>query len=467
MKSSQHTTSMPVGPMLREISGWHQRLRQLHERLRPYFARPEVFEHTLLYLQAVLSDIPRKNGWQIAEQARQAHPYGMQRLLSRAVWDQDGVRDVLRRLVKDTLLPPVAAPQDEAPFPVLVLDESGIPKRGRHSAGVAPQYCGRTGRVENCQVGVFLSYVTSLGHGLIDRELYLPEDWCADPVRRQATHIPQTLTFQTKPELAQRMIECAQAAGLPIAWVVADTVYGHSPQLRSFLQEQGYAYALAVPCTEVVCVQTKTGSILLGDVATLAQQALHTKDWQRLSQSLGTKGARLFDWARLPVVQAGVADGRHWLVVRRCLDDPSELAYYLVWAPLDTPLPTMVQAIGARWHIEEDLQATKGLGLDQYEVRSYLGWYRHITLVLLASAFLVDITVQSHFTAAAAQAAACTALIPLTPSEARHLLAHLFWPAPTSAPLICHWSWWRRTHQYWAGYYHRRRRQKASSPSGC
>ena len=198
------------------------------------------------------------------------------------------------------------------------------------------------------------------------------------------------------------------------------------------------------------------------DVASIAQQAFRARDWQRLSQSLGTKGERLFDWARLPIVQAGVADGRHWLVVRRCLDDPHELAYYLVWAPPETPLPTMVQAIGARWRIEEDLEASKALGLDHYEVRSYLGWYRHLTLVLLASAFLVGITVQSHLTAAAPQRVrGLPGTHPLTPSEARHLLAHLFWPAPTSASLICQWSWWRRTHQYWAGYYHRRRRQKA------
>lgn len=462
MKYPQHTTSEQVEPFLREIGCWPLRLRELHARIATCFARPEVHQHALLYLQAVLSDIPRKNGWQIAEHAREARPYGIQRLLSQAVWDQDGVRDSLRAWVYHLLTPPRSPGEaDEAPFPVLVVDESGFPKRGRHSAGVGPQYCGLTGRVENCQVGVFLSYVTALGHALIDRELYLPQDWCADLPRRHAAHIPETVTFQTKPELAKQMLQRVQAAHLPIRWVVADTVYGHCPDLRQWLQEQGYAYALAVPSTEVVCVQTPAG-LLLSDVGSLAQQALRARDWQRLSQSLGTKGERLFDWARLPIAHAGVADGRHWLVVRRCLDDPHELAYYLVWAPLETPLPTMVAAIGARWHIEEDLEATKALGLDHYEVRSYLGWYRHITLVLLASAFLVGITVQSHLTASAPQeSAACTALIALTTSEARHLLAHLLFPAPTSAPLICQWSWWRRTHQYWAGYYHRRRRAKA------
>jgi SRSO17 transposase len=368
---------------------------------------------------------------------------------------------------------------------VLVIDESGFPKRGRHSAGVQPQYCGLTKRVENCQVGVFLSYVTTRGHGLIDRELYLPEEWCADAPRRLAAHIPETLRFQTKPELARRMLERAHAAALPVRWVVGDTVYGHSPDLRNFLEEQGDAYALAVPCTEIVCVQTPQGC-RLGQVGQLANALLGPDDWQRLSQSLGTKGERLFDWAILPVVHAGVVDQRHWLVFRRCLDAPHQLDYYLVFAPLGTTLSTMVQAIGARWHMEEDLQATKALGLDHYEVRSYAGWYRHVTLVLLAYAFLVGICVQEHFPAHQPEpppaspgpcpppedplaAPACPAepgpapppLIALTPSEVRHLLARLFWPAPSSASLVCQWSCWRRSHQYWAGYYHRRRREKA------
>jgi len=464
MKHHHHTTREEAGPTLGAIGSWPLALIDLHERLAAYFARPEPRCHALLYLQAIMSDIPRKNGWQIAEHARQPRPYGMQRLLSRAVWDEEGVRDELRAFVCQTLNPPPVGPAPASPealFPVLVLDESGFPKRGTHSAGVQQQYCGTTGRVENCQVGVFLSYVTALGHALIDRELYLPEDWCHDLPRRQAAHIPQTVPFQTKPELAKLMVERAQSADLPIRWVVADTVYGHSPDLRLWLEEQGYAYALAIPCTEVVCVQTQEG-YLLADVGSLAQRALCAQDWQRLSQSQGTKGERLFDWAILPVVHRGVVDHRHWLVFRRCLDSPFELAYYLVFAPLATPLPTMVQAIGARWRIEENLQASKDLGLDDYEVRSYVGWYRHITLVMLASAFLVGICVQdSSHQCPQEGPTASPPLIPLTPSEVRHLLARLFWPAPTSAPLICQWSWWRRAQQYWAGYYHRRRREKA------
>ncbi len=471
MKYAYHTTEAQEGPTPAQIAGWSLALQQWKSRLAPLFARPEVLEHALLYLHALLSDIPRKNGWQIAEHARQARPYGMQRLLSRAVWDQDAVRDEVRRFVCQTLLPDGPTPaSDESPFPVLVIDESGLPKRGRHSAGVGPQYCGVTGRVENCQVGVFLSYATALGHALLDRELYLPEDWCADALRRQAVQIPEPLSFATKPELAQQMLVRAQAAGVPCRWVVADSVYGHSPDLRGFLQEQGYAYALAVPSIEVVCVQTRDGPVL-SDVGNIAYQ-LRARDWQRLSMSQGTKGERLFDWARLPWMIGGAADGRHWLLIRRCLDDPSELAYYLLWAPLDTPLCTMVQAVGARWHIEEDLQASKDLGLDQYEVRSYLGWYRHITLVLLAYAFLVGICVQDRLSSVPASqgdevvspSTSVPALIALTPAEVQHLLARLIWPLPASVPLVCAWSRFRRIHQYWAGYYHRRRRSKAAAP---
>jgi len=464
MKLSHHTTPDPGRTTQGAIGRWLMSLNQLHQRLRSYFARPEPYHHALLFLQAVLSEIPRKNGWQIAEHARQLRPYGMQRLLSHATWDQEGVRDELRSLVYQALNPPLSVPEvpaSDSPFPVLVIDESGFPKRGQHSAGVGLQYCGRTGRVENCQVGVFLSYVTEQGHALIDRELYLPEDWCADPPRRQAAHIPDFLTFETKPELAQHMIQRAQTAGLPIRWVVADTVYGHSPTLRTFLEAQGYASVLAVPNTEVVCVQTRAGP-LLSDVGSIAHDHLRAHDWQRLSQSQGTKGERLFDWAIFPWLQAGIVDGRHFLLIRRCLDPPHELAYYLVFAPPSTPLSTIVQAIGARWHIEEDLQACKALGLSDSEVRSYLGWYRQVTLVLLASAFLVCLCIQEREAGlAGSPSSPGPPLIELSTSEIHHLLARLLFPAPASVPLVDHWSWFRRTHQYWAGYYHRRRRAKA------
>jgi SRSO17 transposase len=470
MKPHHHTTGDESRPSLGEMGSWPVVLRRWHQRLALRFARPEPRRHALLYLQAIISDIPRKNGWQIAEHAKQLRPYGMQRLLSRAVWDVDGVRDDLRAGVLECLSPPPLRPNAPArgdlpddPYPVLVIDESGFPKRGTQSAGVQKQYCGATGRLENCQVGVFLSYVTAQGHALIDRELYLPEDWLNDPPRRRAARIPETVGFRTKPELAQRMVERARSAQLPIRWTVADTVYGHSTDLRLWLEEQGFSYALAVPSHEVVCVQTSQGS-MLADVATIEQQGLHEQDWQRLSMSQGTKGPRMFDWAILPQLHHGKVDGRHWLVIRRCLDDPGKKTSYLVFAPPATSLQAIVLAIGARWHIEEDLENTKDLGLDHYEVRSYIGWYRHITLVLVAYAFLLGICVQDscHLCTQEQQepGSASVPLIPLTTSEVRHLLARLIWPAPSHAPLIRMWSWWRRQHQYWASYYHTKRRLK-------
>jgi SRSO17 transposase len=465
MKPLHHTTDQEIGPSLQEIGNWPLALFRLHQRLAPYFARREPLQHALLYLQAILSEIPRKNSWQIAEHAKQARPYGMQRLLSRAIWDDAGVRDELRTSVRQCLNPPFLLQIDEQRrdglgtlFPVYVIDESGFPKRGTHSAGVQVQYCGATGQKDNCQVGVFLSYVTAAGHALIDCELYLPEGWISDAARRSAAQIPQTIDFQTKPELAQHMVQRVQSAGLPIRWVVGDTVYGHSTNLRLWLEEQGFPFALAVPANEVICIQTAQG-YRIAEVARVEQQALGAQDWQRLSMSLGTKGERFFDWAILPQVLHGTVDGRHWLVIRRCLDDPGETAYYLVFAPPGTSLQMMVLAIGARWSIEVDLENAKDLGLDQYEVRSYLGCYRHMTLVMLAAAFLLSICIQDR--CHPEEPVPSLPLIPLTISEARHLLARLIWPAPTYAPLICQWSRFRRVHQYWAGYYHRRRREKA------
>lgn len=456
MKPQHRTTWDDAEPSLQEIGSWPLALIHLHQRLASRFARPEPRRHALLYLQAIISDIPRKNGWQIAEQAKQLRPYGMQRLLSRAVWDVDGVRDDLRRYVFEQLY----RPGDTST--VGVLDESGFPKRGNKSAGVKKQHCGATGRVENCQVGVFLTYVTTRGHALIDRDLYLPEDWLSDRERCQEAGIADTVPFRPKWELALEMLKRAREAGLPMHWVVADTVYGQAVDLRNWLEQHGYAFVLAIACNEPVCVATPAGGCLLAEAAVADATLLHEQDWQRLSMSQGTKGPRLFDWAVLPILHRGVVDSCHWLLIRRCIDDPHEKAYYLVFAPPHTSLQEMVQASGKRWHIEQDLQATKGLGLDHYEVRSFIGWYRHVTLVLLAYAFLVGLCVHdtSHLptTCQHGQPSPREPLMPLTASEVRHLLARLIWPAPSHATLVRAWSNWRRSHAYWASHFHTRRR---------
>ncbi len=455
MKQDYHTTRTDTATTPADVCRWVQALVRLHARIAPRFARPEPRRRALAYLQGILSDTARKNGWQLAEHAREARPDGMQRLLSQAVWETDGVRDEVRSYVLEQLGTEAA---------ILVIDESGFPKRGSKSAGVGLQYCGITGQVENCQVGVFLSYVTARGHSLMDRELYLPLDWCEDPERCRAAHIPEAVRFQTKPELAIQMLGRIEEAGCPIAWVVADTVYGGNLDLRTWLQAHGYHSVLAVACDEPVGIVTPDGQRRRVQVRDVEALVLQEHDWQRLAMSEGTKGPRLFDWACVPILHRWEDDGRHWLLIRRSLSDPREKAYSFVFAKARTTLCEMVQASGARWHIEEDLENAKDLGLDHYEVRSFVGWYRHITLVLLALAYLAGICATERCCTVApttASPASTPEALALTVPEVRHLLARLIWPAPSSAHRVLAWSWWRRAHQSRASYYHTKRRLKA------
>jgi len=345
MKLFQDTTLNGVGTTASQVAQWALALRQLHARIAPRFARSEPRQRVLRYLQALLSSVERKNGWQLAEQARETTPYGMQRLLSSAVWDADLVRDDLRSYVLEQL------GTHEA---IVAIDETSFPKRGCKSAGVQLQYCGTTGHVENCQVGVFLSYVTAKGHSLIDRELYLPFDWTADRKRCQEAGIPESARFQTKPELAVQMLERLWTAQIPIAWVVADSVYGGNLDLRSWLEAHDAPYVLAVACDEPVGIVTPEERRRRVEVREVEALLLHEQDWQRLAMSEGTKGPRLFDWACVPILHHWEDDGRHWLLLRRSISDPAEQAYYFVFAPKATTLHEMVKAIGARWHIEED-----------------------------------------------------------------------------------------------------------------
>jgi SRSO17 transposase len=455
MKQDKHTTRTATRTTATDVCRWTQALFHLHARIAPRFARPEPRLRALAYLQGILSETERKNGWQLAEHAGEVCPDGMQRLLSRAVWDTDGVRDDLRRSVVEQLGRQGA---------IVAIDETSFLKQGRKSAGVGLQYCGTTGQVENCQVGVFLSYVTSRGHSLIDRELYLPADWCEDTDRRRAAAIPEALRFRTKPELAVQMMERLFQEQLLISWVVADTVYGGNLDVRMWLEAHHYSYVLAVACDEPVGILTPDGRRRRVEVREVEALLLHDHDWQRLAMSEGTKGPRLFDWTCAPILHRWEHDGRHFLLIRRCVDDPNEKAYFFVCAPQGTTLPEMVTAIGARWHIEEDFENSKDLGLDQYEVRSWLGWYRHITLVLLAHAYLAGICATERCSTGAPPPSGSARKLPacaLTVPEVRRLLARLIWPASSSVRRVLTWSWWRRCHQSRASCSHTKRRLKA------
>jgi SRSO17 transposase len=333
----------------------------------------------------LLSPIERKNGWQLAEQAGESNPYGMQYLLNRAVWQSDDLREELQAYVRETLA------EENA---ILVQDETGFLKKGKKSVGVQRQYSGTAGRVENCQVGVFLTYASKGEHTLVDRELYVPKRWTEDPERCREAGVPEEVVFATKPELAARMLWRTLDGGLPAKWVVGDTVYGSNRPLRAGLEKRLQRYALAVACSEHVDFDGEHKR-----VDALAK-TVEAAQWQGLSAGEGSKGPRLFDWTCIELDKPEAEGWSRFLVVRRSLaegEKPPQLASVLVFAPTGTPLEEMVPVIGTRWSVEQCFEEGKGaVGLDQYEVRSFQGWYRHITLSMLAHAFLVALRVHSQ-----------------------------------------------------------------------
>lgn len=369
--------------MQETIAGWEAELRGLHARIAPRFRRAEPRQRARAYLQALLSPVERKNGWQIAERVGEATPDGIQRLLSAAAWDADAVRDDLRAYVVEHLGDPAG---------VLILDETGFLKKGAQSVGVQRQYSGTAGRIENCQIGVFLAYAAPRGCAFLDRALYLPKEWTSDARRCAAAGVPEDVSFATKPALAQTMLERASDAGVPTAWVAGDSVYGNDRRLRVWLEERRQPFVLAIKATEPLWQDGPH------DVAAEAiAAALPADRWQRLAAGMGAKGPRRYDWAwrevwRLQLTPEERAWG-HWLLVRRSVEDPTDLAYYLAFAPrAGTALATLVAVAGARWQIEAGFEAAKGeCGLDEYEVRRWGAWHRHITLALLAHAFLAAV----------------------------------------------------------------------------
>ena len=347
--------------------------------LRPRFRRAAAHRHAIAYVRGLLSEVERKNSWQLAEHGGYAHPRPIQRVLDRSRWDADAVRDDLRTYVVERLGEPAG---------VLVVDETGFLKKGQHACGVARQYSGTAGRIENCQIGVFLGYSSAKGRAGIDRELYLPRGWEEDPQRRAAAGVPAPVAFHTKPELALGMIERALDAGVPARWVVADEVYGSDGKFRRALEAGDQAYVVAVKSNEKPSLWPPYG--VPGQVAVAALRAgLEPSAWQQLSCGDGAQGERRYDWAYVPLRPALREGWVHGVLFRRSLRQPDEVAYYLVYALEGLRLAEMVRAAGTRWAIEDVFKLAKGqVGLDQYEVRSWAGWYRHMALALLALALL-------------------------------------------------------------------------------
>ncbi|MBW4528934.1 MAG: IS701 family transposase [Phormidium tanganyikae FI6-MK23] len=373
-----------TGQALEAVCEWSNALKSFQQRLSPYFTRTEARQAAFNYIQALLSPVERKNGWQIAEQVGNANPYRVQHLLGRAQWDAEKVCQEVRQYGVEGL-----SESDD----IFAVDETGFLKQGHQSVGVQVQYYGTTGHLENCQVGVFLAYITGKGHTLIDRRLYWPKSWADDADKRSKAGVPKTVEFATKAQLAQQMLQSAWDAGLRSAWVVADEVYGNDAGFWWWLEKTGQQpYVLTVNKKQPVVIGWQP------ERAEAVCQSLSPEQWQRLSCGQGSKGEREYEWARVAINCGDSGEFQRWLVFRRSLeqiDPPHHISYYQVFAPKDTSLATIAQVAGKRWGIEECFKLAKSqLGLADYEVRSWVGWHRHMTLVIAAQVFLSGLRAQ-------------------------------------------------------------------------
>jgi SRSO17 transposase len=361
-----------------QVEAWSEGIAGFHARFARHFGRSEPRERALDYLNGLLAPLERKNGWTVAEQVGQLRPDGVQRLLNHSEWDADAVRDDVRDFVVESI---------GAKDAVLIGDDTGFLKKGTKSAGVQRQYTGTAGRTENSQIGTFLAYASGRGRALIDRELYVPVSWTDDRERCRAAGIGDEVPFATKNEHFKWMLQRAIDAGVPFAWVTADEAFGQVRHLRAWLEERAVAHVLATKVNDTVATVHGTGAQVDQLIADLPRQA-----WKRLSGGRGAHGERIYDWAKVAVRPAWENGFGHWVLARRSVSDPSELAYYVCYGPVATRLKDLVKVAAARWAVEECFQTAKGeCGLDHYQVRLYRAWYRHITLAMAALAYLTAV----------------------------------------------------------------------------
>jgi SRSO17 transposase len=354
-----------------DLRDWSVEFDSLTSRVASLFGHPKSRLHSRQYLEGLLAPIERKNVWAIAEHVGEKEPKAIQRFLNLTPWDADDLRDLNLDYALENLGDPEA---------ILIADPTGFAKKGKKSAGVQRQYSGTLGRVDNCQIGTFLAFVNSDGdRALVDRELYIPEtSWFGDPDRCAEAGIPASLTFATRPAQVIAMIKRAVQVGLRFSWFTADEEFGQNPGLREYLEDAGTAYVMAIPKTTEF-TDTAGGTMMVNNLA----QRLPPNAWQRRACGIGTKGYRVYDWA---VTDSAHPD--HQYMIRRSIDD-GELAFYHCYNPRREPVGDLVRVAGTRWPIEECFQTGKGnVGLDNYQVRLYHAWYRHITLAMLAQTFL-------------------------------------------------------------------------------
>jgi len=371
---------------------WASSLRNVKARMRPLFTQERVAASAAAFLDGLLGNERRKTGWMRAEAAGDPGPWRQQAILGRGRWEADSLRDIVRGYTLETFA------DDDA---VLVIDETGFLKQGKASCGVGRQYTGSAGKITNCQIGVFACYVSRHGHAFIDRALYLPKAWTDDPARMKAAHVPEKTAFATKPVLALAMIERAIAAAAPFAFVAADSVYGVGA-VEGALRRAGKGYVLGVASNHSVASWGKARPI--SGTAESVAQGLAPSDWKRLSAGDGAKGPRLYDWAyvELADIDASAYDASRlglWtrgLLIRRTIAD-QDLAFFSTWAPAGTSIEKLVRVEGCRWAIEDSFETAKNeLGLDHNETRSWHGWHRHVSLVMLAFAMMATIRHQAN-----------------------------------------------------------------------
>ncbi len=387
-----------------ELDEWGTDFLQFCARFADVFRRKEPRAQAAKYLRGLMASVPRKNSWQVAEVIGDRTPDATQRLLYKAKWSAGAAQDRLLQYVTKVF------GEDDG---IGVVDETGFLKKGNKSVGVKRQYSGTAGKVENCQIGTFLSYATTKGHVFLDRRLYLPEEWCNDLERREQAKVPAEVIFQTKPEQAMAMLEHAWQAGVPMRWVAGDEVYGNSTALRDFIARHERWYVLAVrtsttvwterpqviapepqergrPRTKVRLAEGAPSAITLKEVVASWPESR----WQSLTVAEGEKGLITYDWACQRIVESrkGLPGPDGWLVARRSLNDATDIAYYLSNAPVDTPLLKLAQVASTRYTVEQCIEEAKGeTGLDEYEVRYWHSWHRHITLSMMAHAWLASV----------------------------------------------------------------------------
>ena len=373
---------------------WASSLRDVKGRIRTLFRQKRVALSAGQFLDGLLGNEPRKTGWMRAEAVGDPGPWRQQAILGRGRWDADALRDIVRDYALETLS------DEEA---VLVIDETGFLKQGKASCGVARQYTGSAGKITNCQIGVFGCYVSRHGHAFIDRALYLPKEWTDDRDRLTAAHVPKNVGFATKPQIARRMMTRAIAAKVPFSFVATDTVYG-TGDIETTLRKAGKGYVLGVASSHVFNSWGKK-RLIRGTASAIAQD-LPKSAWRRLSAGEGTKGPRLHDWAYLELADLDAAEyddtrlGK-WtrgLLIRRSIADVGDLAFFSTWCPKGTPMEKLVSVEGCRWAIEDSFETAKNeLGLDHNETRSWHGWHRHVSLVMLAFAMMAAIRYRANF----------------------------------------------------------------------